>query len=95
MKNVDGVVAPSTRNDTKSVAVQDCWMVAPEDGDKNDCSSMSAYGYGSCPSRSVELLVAARAVKRLKGSRTLGRARQLGERTVVVGAAVGWAERRL
>ena len=92
VKNDDGVVAPSTRNGTKSVAVQDGWMIAPEDGDKNDCLSMSAYAYESCSSLSAGLLVGTRAAKRQTGSRTLERARQLGAQAVAVGAAVLWAE---
>lgn len=92
VKNDDGVVAPTTRNGTKSVAVQDYWIVAPEDRDKNDCLSMTAYAYESYSSLSAELLVGTRAVKRQMGSRTLGRARQLRAQAVAVGAVVRWAE---
>jgi hypothetical protein len=75
VKNDDGSVVPSTRNYTKSVVDQGCWVVAPEGGGKNDCSSMSAYGSGSCPNLSGEVLVGARAVKWKMGSRTLGKVR--------------------
>ena len=71
VKNDDGGAAPSTRNGTKSAVVQRCWAVVREGGDKNDCSSMSAYGNGTCPSLSAELLVGALAVNWQLGSRTL------------------------
>jgi hypothetical protein len=75
VKNDDGSVARSTRNGTKSVVVLGCWVAAPEGAGKNDCSSMNAYGNGSCPSLSVELLVGVRAVKWKRGTRTLGMVR--------------------
>jgi hypothetical protein len=75
VKNDDGSVVLSTRNGTKLVVDQGCWVDAPEGGGKNYCSSMSAYGSGSCkascPNLSGELLVWARAVKWKMGSHTI------------------------
>jgi len=74
VKTDDGGVAPSTRSGTKWVVVRGGGVVAPEGGGKNGCSSTSAYGNGSCPSLSAELLVGVRVVKWKMGSRTLGKA---------------------